>query len=107
MARATGELMQRLGQLAILGELLIGIVLGAIIACGPFSQFAGLTENEVFGAMTSLGMFFLMLMAGMEMDVRKLAKASKTGVAVNLGGGDNPVGAGVLHRPGIPARLIL
>jgi Kef-type K+ transport system membrane component KefB len=86
LARATGELMQWLGQLAILGELLIGIVLGAIIAYGPFSQFAGLTDNEVFGAMTSLGMFFLMLMVGMEMNIRKLVKASKTGVVVAIGG---------------------
>ncbi len=96
LARATGEIMQRLGQLAILGELLIGIVLGAIIAYGPFTQFAGLTENEVFGAMTSLGMFFLMLMAGMEMNVRKLVKASKTGITVALGGMMLPLGLGYL-----------
>lgn len=96
LARATGEVMQRLGQLAILGELLIGIVLGAIIAYGPFTQFAGLTENEVFGAITSLGMFFLMLMAGMEMDARKLVKASKTGITVALGGMIIPLGLGYL-----------
>ncbi len=38
LARVTGEVMQRLGQLAILGELLIGIALWAIIAYGPFTQ---------------------------------------------------------------------
>jgi len=96
LARITGEVMQRLGQLAILGELLIGIVLGAIIAYGPFTQFSGLTNNEVFGAMTSLGMFFLMLMAGMEMDVGKLVKASKTGITVALGGMIIPLGLGYL-----------
>jgi len=96
LARITGEVMQRLGQLAILGELLIGIVLGAIIAYGPFTQFSGLTNNEVFGAMTSLGMFFLMLMAGMEMDVGKLVKASKTGITVALGGMVIPLGLGYL-----------
>jgi Kef-type K+ transport system membrane component KefB len=96
LARATGELVQRLGQLAILGELLIGIVIGAVISYGPFSQFSGLTENEVFGAMTSLGMFFLMLMTGMEMDVGQLVKASKTGVLVALGGIIIPLGLGYL-----------
>jgi len=96
LARATGELMQYLGQLAILGELLIGIVLGAVIAYGPFDQFAHLTENEVFGAMTSLGMFFLMLMTGMEMDIGKLVKASKTGVIVAIGGIVIPLGFGYL-----------
>ncbi len=96
LARATGELIQRLGQLAILGELLIGVVLGTVMAYGPFSQFVHLTDNEVFGAMTSLGMFFLMLMAGMEMDVRKLVKASKTGITVALGGVIVPLGLGYL-----------
>jgi len=96
LARSTGELMQRLGQLAILGELLAGIVLGVLITYGPFSQFAGLVENEVFGAITSLGMFFLMLMAGMEMDVQELVKASKTGVVVALGGVILPLGLGYL-----------
>ena len=96
LARVTGELMQRLGQLAILGELLIGIVLGPVIAYGPFHQYAELADNEVFGAMTSLGMFLLMLMAGMEMDVRKLIKASKTGLFIALGGAIIPLGLGYL-----------
>ena len=96
LARVTGELMQRLGQLAILGELLIGIILGAMIAYGPFTQFDGLVENEVFGAFTSLGMFLLMLMAGMEMDVGKLVKASGSGVLVALGGMILPLGLGFL-----------
>lgn len=96
LARVTGELMQRLGQLAILGELLIGIILGALIAYGPFSQFDHLVDNEVFGAFTSLGMFLLMLMAGMEMDVKQLVKASGSGFLVALGGMILPLGLGYL-----------
>ena len=96
IARSVGELMQRLGQLAILGELLAGIALGAVITYGPLSQFAGLADSEVFGAITSLGMFFLMLMAGMEMDVNKLIKASKTGIVVAIGGMVLPLGLGYL-----------
>jgi Kef-type K+ transport system membrane component KefB len=96
LARVTGELMQRLGQLAILGELLIGIILGALIAYGPFTQFDHLVDNEVFGAFTSLGMFLLMLMAGMEMDVKQLVKASGSGFLVALGGMVLPLGLGFL-----------
>ncbi|MFC1949607.1 cation:proton antiporter [Chloroflexota bacterium] len=96
IARITGELMQRLGQLAILGELIAGIVIGILITYGPISQFDHLAENEVFGAFTSLGMFLLMLMAGMEMDVEKLIKASKTGVGVAIGGMILPLGLGYL-----------
>ncbi|MFC1957398.1 cation:proton antiporter [Chloroflexota bacterium] len=96
LARATGAVMQRFGQLAILGELIIGIVVGALIVYGPFSQFSGLAENEVFGTLTTLGMFFLMLMAGMEMDVSKLVRASKTGLGVAIGGLIVPLGLGYL-----------
>ncbi len=96
VARAAGELMQRLGQLAILGELFAGILLGALIAYGPLSQFSELPENEVFGAITSLGMFFLMLMAGMEININKLLEASKTGIVVAMGGVIVPLGLGYL-----------
>ncbi|MFC1918627.1 cation:proton antiporter [Chloroflexota bacterium] len=93
-ARFAGELMERVGQLAILGELLAGISLGLLITYGPFSQFSGLAENEVFKAISSLGMLFLMLMVGMEMDVRELVKASKASIAVALGGIILPLGLG-------------
>lgn len=96
LARATGAVMQRFGQLAILGELIIGIVVGALIVYGPLSQFSGLAENEVFGTLTTLGMFFLMLMTGMEIDVGKLVKASKTGIGVAIGGLIVPLGLGYL-----------
>ena len=94
VARFAGELMERVGQLAILGELLAGIVLGVIIAYGPFLQFSRLVEGEVFKAISSLGMFFLMLMTGMETDVKELIRASKTGVMVALGGAVLPLGLG-------------
>lgn len=94
VARGIGELMERVGQLAILGELLAGLVLGALIIYGPFSQFHGLVENDVFEAITNLGMFFLMLMAGMEIDIHELVRASKAGLVVALGGIILPLGLG-------------
>ncbi len=96
VARFAGELMERVGQMAILGELLAGIVLGIIIAYGPFPQFSGLVGGEVFKAISSLGMFFLMLMAGMETDVKELIRASKAGIMVALGGAILPLGLGYI-----------
>jgi len=49
-------------------------------------QLAGLVEDSAFQAIASLGMLFLMLMVGMEMDVDELIKASKTGLVVAVGG---------------------
>lgn len=85
-ARFTGELMERAGQLALLGELLAGIALGVLITYGPLPQLSGLIEDNAFQAISSLGMLFLMLMVGMEMDVNELIKASKKGIVVALGG---------------------
>jgi Kef-type K+ transport system membrane component KefB len=95
-ARLAGELMERLGQLALLGELLAGVALGALLLYGPFPQFAGLTEDEAFKAISNLGIFFLMLMAGMEMDVKELIKASKAGIIVGLGGSVLPLVLGYI-----------
>jgi len=96
VARFAGELMERVGQLALLGELLAGIALGAVLVYGPFPQFTGLPEDEVLKAISGLGIFFLMLMAGMEMDVKELVKASKAGIIVGLGGIALPLGLGYI-----------
>jgi Kef-type K+ transport system membrane component KefB len=94
IARLVGELMERIGQLAILGELLAGVVLGVFIAYGPFPHFGEIVETEVFTTIASLGMMFIMLSAGMEMDIGDLAKASKRGILVALGGMILPLGFG-------------
>jgi len=85
-ARLTGELMLRVGQAALVGELLAGIFLGILITYIPLPQFAGIADQEVFKAITGLGIFFLMFMSGMEIDLKELVKASKKGVVVGLGG---------------------
>ncbi len=88
VARLAGELMERVGQAAILGELLAGVVLGLLVTSFPnlLPQFVGIGENEVFRAIFNLGMFFLMFMAGMGMRLEKLAEVSKGGSVIALGG---------------------
>lgn len=96
LARFVGELMERAGYMALLGELLAGVVLGVIITLAPLPYLDSFIGNEVFKAIASLGMFFLMLMlmAGMEMDIKELPKASKVGLLVALGGVVLPLGLG-------------
>ena len=88
VTRIFGELSERLGQPALLGELLSGICLGMLVHNyqQTFPVLAGLSENEVFTAITELGIFFLMLLGGMELSPVKLAKASKGAVVVAAGG---------------------
>jgi Kef-type K+ transport system membrane component KefB len=97
VTRALGEVAERLGQPALVGELISGVLLGTL-----FSQFAelfptlsGLGENRVFNAIADLGMFFIMLFAGIEMQPRKLLEYSGQSLAVAVGGMGLPLALGV------------
>ena len=88
VTRTFGIAAERLGQPALIGELIAGIALGALGASlAPAHPYIGdINHNEVFVAITDLGMFFLMLLAGIEMQPHKIMKYSLTAFAVALGG---------------------
>jgi len=95
--RVLGELSERLGQPALLGELIAGIILGVGLA--QFSEslpvLSGLADNEVFKAITDLGIFFLMLLAGVEMHPRDIARSSGRALAAAAGGMLLPLASGI------------
>jgi Kef-type K+ transport system membrane component KefB len=95
--RAFGELAERLGQPALVGELIAGIALGAIIAEFPdtFPDLLAVAGNDVFVTITDLGMFFLMLYAGVEMQPHKILQHSGGALVVAIGGMALPLGLGV------------
>ncbi len=96
--RSFGELAERVGQPSLVGELIAGITLGAIVAEYPiaFPSLVDLGGNDVFTAITDLGMFFLMLFAGIEMHPRKIIQYSGGAITVALGGMILPLGLGLL-----------
>ena len=97
VTRIFGELAERLGQPALLGELVSGICLGMLVHNydQSFPILAGLTDNEVFRAVTDLGIFFLMLLGGIELSPVKLLKASKGAFVVAAGGMLIPFATGI------------
>lgn len=96
--RICGELAVRLGQPALVGELTSGILIGMLVNASPgaFPSLAGLADDAVFRALSDLGVFFLMLLAGIEMQPHKLAEGSRRSLAVAVGGMLVPLGLGVL-----------
>lgn len=88
IARACGEVAERLQQPALVGELIAGILVG--IAMGYFGhrlpEFAALPHNEVFVAITDLGIFFLMLLGGIELQPDQLAQSTKRSLPIGFGG---------------------
>src|SRR5690606_26042297 len=74
----------RLGQTVLVGELISGVLLGAIVSnyAGSFPVLATLGENDVFQALRDFGIFFLMLMAGMELAPQDFNKNWKKAVII-------------------------
>ncbi len=98
VTRLFGELAERFKQPALLGELVAGICLGMLVHRfdATFPVLAGLADNEVFQSLTDLGIFFLMLLGGIELHPAKLIKASKNALVIAVAGMLVPLGLGVL-----------
>ena len=95
--RVFGEVAERFGQPALVGELIAGIALGATVAEYPatFPQLVDLVANDVFVSISDLGMFFLMLFAGVEMQPHKVLQHSRGSLVVAIGGMIIPLGLGI------------
>jgi len=97
VTRLFGELAQRLGQPIILGELIAGIALGMLVHshAETFPVLDNLPHNEVFKGITDLSIFFLMLLAGLELHPRDMVKGSGTSLLIAIGGMVLPLGFGI------------
>jgi Kef-type K+ transport system membrane component KefB len=86
ITRIFGELADRIGQPPLVGELIAGIILGLSVQffSEPLSALSDLHEDRVFIAITDLGIFFLMLMGGIEMRPREIIKSSAESFLVAL-----------------------
>ncbi|MCW8327194.1 cation:proton antiporter [Photobacterium sp. SDRW27] len=95
--RIFGELAERLGQPSLVGELVAGIALGAIAAqytgLSPFID--GLEHNPIFNTITDLGMFFIMLFAGIELQPNRLIEYSRGALVVAVCGMILPMTLGI------------
>jgi len=96
VTRVFAELAERAKLPALVGELIAGIFLGFLL-----QRFQGLVpalwfaaNSEIFAGLADLGMFFLMLLAGIRMEPLDFAESSKSAILVALGGMLVPVSAG-------------
>jgi len=78
-ARLAGEVAERLGQPAIAGELLAGILLGPTLfnLLDPLSMAAGDPVKITLDVLTTLAIFFVVFHAGLEMSVDEFYDAIK------------------------------
>jgi Kef-type K+ transport system membrane component KefB len=70
-AKLAGELFERLGQPAVLGELVVGIVLGNLTLLGG-PDLAGLRASETLAVLAELGAILLLFHVGLESTPREM-----------------------------------
>ena len=88
-AKVFGELAERMGQPAVLGELLAGVLLGpSLLGLVPLS--AGIQ------LIAQIGVILLLFEVGLETDLAKLLRVGGPAIAVALAGMVLPFGGGFL-----------
>ena len=76
-ARLFGELFRRIGQPALGGELLAGMILGP-------SLFGIVSSNESLEMLSNIAIFFVLLFIGLEMDIRQVKRTGKPAVILSV-----------------------
>jgi hypothetical protein len=95
LARLFGEAAERLGQSASVAGIALALAGLYLAPLTPWlSGLAELQESAVLAHLGTLGIFFLVLMAGIEMQPKEIAETSKAAFLVALGGMLVPLAAG-------------
>jgi Kef-type K+ transport system membrane component KefB len=85
IAKLGGELFERIGQPAVLGELIGGIVAGNLALIG-FNGAEFLKGNEVIAALAQLGVVILLFEVGLESNVAEMMEVGWSSLAVAVAG---------------------
>lgn len=76
-ARILGELFQRVKQPPLVGELLAGVIIGP-------SLLGLISPSSDLQVLSDLAVFFLMFLAGLEMDPREIRRAGKSAMVISV-----------------------
>jgi Kef-type K+ transport system membrane component KefB/nucleotide-binding universal stress UspA family protein len=112
LGRLLGELMQRIGQPAVMGELLAGILLGPSVLghIWPDLQHwlfpAAEEQKAMLDGISNFGILLLLLLTGMETDLQLVRKFGRAALSVALSGVAVPFACGVALGEMIPQSLL-
>jgi Kef-type K+ transport system membrane component KefB len=111
-AKAAGLIAQKLGQPSVLGELLVGIILGPTLLDITHLPFATDTHlTEIIIELGEMGVLFIMFLAGMELHMKEMAGHFKVSAFSGILGVIFPVllgwGTGLLFNMENSAALFL
>jgi Kef-type K+ transport system membrane component KefB/nucleotide-binding universal stress UspA family protein len=112
VGRLLGELLQRVGQPAVMGQLIAGVVLGPSVlgALSPALQhsiFPSTPEQKkMIDALSQFGVLMLLLLTGMETDLALVNRMKRTAIFTSLSGIILPFTCGFLLGEYLPDAML-
>jgi Kef-type K+ transport system membrane component KefB/nucleotide-binding universal stress UspA family protein len=112
VGRLVGELMERIGQPSVMGQLIGGMLLGPSVfgALLPSLQHAlfpdAAGQKAMLDAVSQLGILLLLLLTGMETDLSVIRGCRRTAFSVSIAGIAIPFACGVLMGMWLPESLL-
>jgi len=112
VGRLLGEAMQRVGQPAVMGQLLAGVLLGPSVfgVVWPEAQQAlfpaAREQKAMLEAVSDLGILMLLLLTGMETDLKLVRKARRAAISVSAAGIALPFALGVTMGQFLPDSML-
>jgi Kef-type K+ transport system membrane component KefB/nucleotide-binding universal stress UspA family protein len=112
VGRLLGEAMQRVGQPPVMGQLVAGMVLGPSVlgALWPDLQHAIFPDNaeqkSMLDATSQLGILMLLLLTGMESDLKLVRRVGRAAVTVAAFGVAVPFACGVAMGEMLPNSIL-
>ena len=111
-ARVLGTVAQRMGQPAVLGEILAGVILGPSLLAGlvpGLEQWLipqNATQGHLLELVALLGALFLLLLTGLETDLALIRHQARTAIGVAAGGLLLPMASGFALGMVLPDSLL-
>lgn len=110
--RLLGEVMQRLGQPAVMGQLIAGVllgpsVLGMVAPAVQHALFPDLpAQKSMIDAVAQLGILMLLLLTGMETDMVLVRQTRGAAIAVSIAGISLPFACGFALGEFLPSSML-
>ena len=112
VGRGLGEVMQRLGQPAVIGQLLAGLILGPSLFGWIWPSAHGLIfpnsveQRSLIAGLANVGMMLLLLLTGMETDLKLVRKVGRSALVVTAAGVTLPFVLGFAMGQFLPATIL-
>lgn len=110
--RLLGEVMLRFKQPAVMGQLIAGLVLGPSVLGALFPDWqhalfpAAKEQKAMIDAISQFGVLLLLLLTGMEIDLKLVKRTGRASVAASLAGILVPFAFGVALGELLPASML-